>query len=320
MLGRLKSKKLLVYSFVGVNVILLVVNIFLLLDQQRSSDAVGNSDVQYPLLSKRLFTEKPNDTIINFVPLRSSLRDYHSKIIEPTGIYFEYLPSGTSVGINSGDPFFGASLLKLPVAMKAYKLIEQGIVDKKHELTITEKNIDKGFGNLWQRGVGSKVTVDEVINLSITQSDNTADSVLRDLVQPRPVSDVFDYLDIETDVAEGPGAGVSPRGFASVLRALYLSAYLSYSDSNELLNTMTDTPYKDRLVAGVPKDVKVAHKVGIYKEPANEDVQVHSDCGIVYVPKRPYILCIMSDAKIDQATKYMSDISKLVYDYVYSAN
>jgi hypothetical protein len=82
---------------------------------------------------------------------------------------------------------------------------------------------------------------------------------------------------------------------------------------------MTTSPYNDRLVAGVSKEVKVAHKVGIYKDPATGH-QVHSDCGIVYAAKRPYILCIMSEAEIGQSTKHMQAISKIVYDYVSLAN
>ena len=274
----------------------------------------------YPLLSRRLSVENHNDILINFVPLRSTLREYVGQIKQPTGMYFEYLPSGVSIGINDQDTFFGASLLKLPVVMKTYKLIEQGKLNKTQQITITEDQLDSGFGALWEQGAGTVITVEDAMKLAITQSDNTADNVLRALVQSRPVSDVFDYLDIPTDQSAGPGAGITPKGFSSTLRALYLSSYLSYENSNALLKLMTMSPYSDRIVAGLPSNIQVAHKVGVYKDPATGGNEVHSDCGIVYVPQRPYMLCIISRANIEESTNYMKTISKLIYDYVSSVN
>ena len=62
----------------------------------------------------------------------------------------------------------------------------------------------------------------------------------------------------------------------------------------------------------VPKKINVAHKFGIYNlEPGN--LQVHSDCGIFYVPKRSYILCVMvNSGDIGKTSGYMGDISKMV--------
>lgn len=316
----LQLKRFITRHLLALNLVVLAasLSLFVLARTDRAEPAphAGN----YPMLSKRIFVDNPNDLIINFVPLRSQLEGYRESATPPMGIYFEYLASGTSVGVDSNDSFFGASLLKLPVAMKTYRLAEDGKLDMGQEVVIEQKHIDKGFGELWKRGVGSKVKVAEAVRLSVAESDNTADHILRDLVEPRPVSDVFDYLDVDTGVASGPGGGVTPRGYSSVLRALYLSSYLSYKDSNELLDIMTTSPYDMRIGAGVPKEVKVAHKVGIYKDPNNGSNEVHADCGIVYVPKRPYILCIMINDSIEESTKHMATISKLVYDYVSSVN
>ncbi len=304
------------YIVVLISLIANIVFLFLLLPKPASN--TKQSD--YPFLSKRLFIEDSNDIIINFVPLRSSLRDYVAKAKDPLAFYFEYLPSGTSIGVNEKEPFFAASLLKIPVVMRIYKLIEEGKINQDTQLTIEEKHIDKGFGTLWQKGVGAKISVKEAIKLSVSQSDNTADKLLRELTKKKPVSDVFDYLDIPTDLEQNGGAGVTTKGFSSVLRGLYLSAYISYEHSNEILETMTKSPYTDRLVAGVSSDVKVAHKVAVYKNPQDPQVQIHSDCGVVYAPHRPYILCVMTKANINEATKQISEISKMVFSYVNSVN
>lgn len=63
----------------------------------------------------------------------------------------------------------------------------------------------------------------------------------------------------------------------------------------------------------------MAHKFGI-RNTEPQSPAVHSDCGIVYLPKRPYILCVMvgsGDKKV--ASKYMHEISELVYTFVSEA-
>jgi len=305
--------KVLFFLSLAVNLIILVWVPFHL-NSVNSKEEEGSQ--KYPLLSKRIFAEDQNDLLINFVPLRESLREFTNKKTNMVSIYFEYLPSGTSIGINEKEPFFAASLLKLPVAMKTYKSIEEGSIQNSQELTVQAEDIDNGFGDLWKKGIGTKITVEEAVRLSISESDNTADNLLRRLLIKRPVSDVFDYLDIPINVPEGPGAGVTAKNYSSVLRALYLSAYLDRENSNKLLDIMTTSVYRDRLVAGVPKDIKVAHKVGIYRDPRDLRTQTHSDCGIVYSKSRPYMLCIMTKSELQESDTFISEISKLVYKYV----
>lgn len=315
-------KNLLLAFFIALSIILASLLYF---ESKEQSPLSGKpldieASTEYPFLSKRIFLENKNDIIINFTPLREELRTLVGSYDNPVGLYFEYLPTGNSIGINEKESFFGASLLKIPVAMRVYKLIEQGKLREDQEVVIQEKHLDKGFGELWKKGAGTKITVKEAVRLAVAESDNTADKLLRDLVKERPVSEVFDYLDIPTNINEGPGGGVSPKGFASVLRSLYLSAYLTYDNSNKILDVMTTSTYRDRLAAGVPQDVNVAHKIGIYKNPTDASDQIHSDCGIIYVTKRPYLLCVMSNTTIENATQQISEISTTVYKYVNAVN
>ena len=57
-----------------------------------------------PLLSPRIFVQNPNDIIINFTDLREELRSVVSEEKSfHAGVYFEYLPTGVSIGIYSFD-------------------------------------------------------------------------------------------------------------------------------------------------------------------------------------------------------------------------
>jgi len=268
----------------------------------------------YPLLSKRIFIENQNDIIINFIPLREAMRKYVGAIPEPLGIYFEYLPSGTSIGVNDRNEFAIASLIKIPLAMAVYKQIDNSKLKKDTVLTMEDEDMDIGFGTLWQEGAGSTFTVEHLLHKLLIDSDNTASKMLRKIVKESEIKKVFDSLDINIESKDGT-IRISPKSYSSVLRSLYLSSYLSRDSSHEILSILTQTNFSDKIVAGIPKDVDVAHKIGIWDLDKDEGI-VYSDCGIVYVPKRPYMLCIMTKTSDQKAKKYMSHISNMIFSYI----
>jgi hypothetical protein len=63
----------------------------------------------------------------------------------------------------------------------------------------------------------------------------------------------------------------------------------------------------------LPKSLAVAHKFG-ERELPNGIKQLH-DCGIVYLPKHPYLLCIMTrGTDYDRLSTVISTISKKIYE------
>lgn len=83
------------------------------------------SEEEYPFLAKRLFEKNPNYVLINFSPLRTSLNQYFDNNDLVGSLYFEYLPSDTSIRINGSKELRAASLMKLPVAMELSKAHEK---------------------------------------------------------------------------------------------------------------------------------------------------------------------------------------------------
>jgi beta-lactamase class A len=111
---------------------------------------------------------------------------------------------------------------------------------------------------------------------------------------------------------------ITPKGYSSILRSLYLSSYLTENSSNEILEILTQTAFNDKIPASLPSHITVAHKVGIFNSPGSTE-RVFADCGIVYVPQRSYLLCIMTSANEVKATEYMQHLSKMVYGYIVAA-
>lgn len=312
MLDRLKGKKVL-YLAAAVNIILMVVNVFLLVVNTGNSLPSAKENSRYPYLSKRIFAEDQNDILVNFIPLRAEMNNYIEKNPE-IGVYFEYLPSGTSIGVNDKQELNFASLGKVPVAMAVFKEIELGTAQLDQVLTLQPVHIDSKSGDLWKKGAGTKLTVKEALELSLSESDNTANRALYQVLPDGAIEQVFDSLDIPKDKS-GKNPVISPKNYASILKTLYLAAYLDREGSDKLLDMLASSIFKDQLPAGVPKEVKVAHKVGSF-----DSEQVHSDCGIIYLPNRPYVLCVMARADIETSRKHISHLSRMVYGYVAQVN
>ena len=109
--------------FIAVFVVSLLINLALgfksLYPKRETKDEEMTQ--QFPYLAKRIFIEQPNDVIINFIPLRSNIREYIAGKKDKIGFYFEYLPTGIGVGVNDRELFFRASLIKVPTVMSAWQ-------------------------------------------------------------------------------------------------------------------------------------------------------------------------------------------------------
>ena len=62
----------------------------------------------------------------------------------------------------------------------------------------------------------------------------------------------------------------------------------------------------------MPKGISVSHKVGFDATSGDSH-----DCGIVFLPNRPYMLCIMSrNTTKDESERVMSAVSRQVYEFM----
>jgi hypothetical protein len=86
---------------------------------------------------------------------------------------------------------------------------------------------------------------------------------------------------------------LTTRGYASLFRLLYNASFLNAEMSDKILKWLAESDYQTGLRAGVPKGVKVANKFGERSFKGGGVKQLH-DCGIVYYPSNPYLICIMT--------------------------
>jgi beta-lactamase class A len=291
---------------------------YLSVGKQIISTSTKELQQKYPHLSQRILSDYNRDLILHFVPLRAKLRELvENNYGGDFSFYFEYLPTGTSIGVNEKTEFYSASLLKVPVVMAYYHHRRKNNIVDDPIVTIGKSDLSDRFGRLWSMGVGSKIKLSKAVELSLMESDNTAANIIQRQIDQEDFSYVYNGLDITLKKEEGNKASVTTKAYASILKALFFSSLLPKEDSEYILDLLTKTKFKDKLPAGVPANIPVAHKISVYE---NLEIPIYADCGIVYVPKRQYLLCMASRSSEEVARERMKTVSKIVYEFVSTTN
>lgn len=236
--------------------------------------------------------------------------------ISDAGVYFRELNGGPWLGVNYDAEFAPGSLLKVPLAISVYQLSEGD-----PDLLSREITFEGAIATAEQHFAGEPLTegatysVEELVRRALVYSDNTSALLLAQIIGIGEVEESYKRLGV-TVPTSGQDYSTSVRTYASFFRILYNATYLDRKNSERLLSYLSESTFENGLVAGLPPGTKIAHKFGERAVTGEPLVQLH-DCGIVYHPKQPYLLCVMMRGRdFDTIAGAIADISKLVYDHV----
>lgn len=223
-----------------------------------------------------------------------NLRSQDSKILN----YFE---------INGETKFMAASMIKLPVLVTLYREAEAGRVNLDEEYALKQADKWEGSGSLVYKPVGTVITYRKMAELMGQQSDNTGWHIIQNLVGEPKIEQTIKILGMRnSSYADGT---VTPNDVGLLFRKLYGEQILGEKNREEILRYLTKTIYENRLPAGLPEDIRIAHKVG-------SEIRVISDGGLVYGEK-PYVLVVLSQEVNEiEAGKILPEISRVVYEVV----
>ena len=230
------------------------------------------------------------------------------------GVYFREPNNAHWFGINENNKFDPGSLIKVPIMLAYLKQSELDPKIMKKQLYYDPAKNDSLPNPLPAQLPRGRYPAEELMRAMIVDSDNIAKDVLFDNMPAATIQDVFDEM--SANFLKDPTGTISPKEYIIILSRIYSATYLDRALSNYAMELLTQTTFKNGLVAGLPKDVQVAHKYGdrgIYEEGKPVGVELH-DCGMVYAGKNPYSLCVMTKG-LDSSTlaKTISDISAVIY-------
>ncbi|HUW24677.1 MAG TPA: serine hydrolase [Patescibacteria group bacterium] len=221
------------------------------------------------------------------------------------GIYYQDLESKKILTINADKQFMAASLIKLPVMLTLYREAEAGRINLETAYRLQEGNRRGGAGSLQYKPVGYEITYRELAELMGKQSDNTAFNILSGVLGENKIQAIIDNLGMKkTSFTENL---TTPEDIGIFFERLYRGRVVSDKNRDEILGFLTKTIWEERIPAGLPEGVRVAHKIG-------SETRVVSDAGIVFAEK-PFILAILSQEVNEiEAKKALPEITKVIYE------
>jgi len=259
-------------------------------------------------------SDKKKDLPFDDLGSVSDISDMNAELKQETenltgsyGIYIKNLTNGEEYGLNQDQKFTAASLAKLFVVGAAYQKMQEepDFIDQNIFLR-NEDRVD-GNGSLFSDQLGSSYNPDFLIEKMLSQSDNTAFTIM---TRALGMSYVNKYIDkngfANTDFGNNDS---SPKDIGLFLDKLNSEQLMQKEFKDQMLGYMQNTAFEDRLPYYLPKSVKVSHKIGTWGG-------AYSDAGIVFSGD-PYIIVVMTDgANQDEAVNTIRKISDVVYRYI----
>ncbi|MHB8846644.1 MAG: serine hydrolase [Nitrospirota bacterium] len=288
----------------------------------------------WEFINPLLECDQPRDTIEGgeLKSIKRSVEDVianrlNKKWADKVNVYFRELNDGPWFAIGDPDEFHPASLLKVPLMMAVLKQAEHDPALLKKKVSLAGPEL-KTIPNLVSKPLqlGRSYTVEELLRQMIVYSDNVATFVLGNTVDLTVITRTYSDLGLvnpysrQSDppfVMASAAYEIPIRSYSTFFRILFNASYLSREMSEKALRLLSETDFTSGLVAGVPPGIKIAHKWGTHLSGDHQEIKQLHDCGIVYYPEHPYMLCIMtSGPSLEYLDDAISTVSRVVYDSI----
>ena len=235
-----------------------------------------------------------------------------------TSFYYKNLVTGETCGVREELPMMAASVIKIPVLVEAFQQIKHGEHSKEEIYVLQEGDKKPSCGCLNRMHAGMELTVEDLCNLMIILSDNSATNILIKLLggMERINSDLHEmgYRTICVNRllfdSEASGRGiqnyVSAAEIADMLEKMYYGKMVDQQASGDMLDILKEQRLNGKFPFLFREKVDIAHKTG-------EDDGITHDVGIIYA-KQPFILCCMgNETDCPGLNRFMQDIAWQLY-------
>jgi beta-lactamase class A len=237
------------------------------------------------------------------------------------GIYVKDLSTGRDWQYHADDIFPSASLIKVPVMIGVFEKLRRNEIDLDDELVLKKGEKRGGSGHLRRLRYGTRLTVRQLVEKMITESDNTATRMLVDHVGLEYLQDRFARVGLKQTCIYPEGLSLSstpvgrenyttPREMCMLMEGIYNGQMVDKQSSESMLEIMKRVKTHSRFAKYLPRSWALAHKTGLLR------LACH-DVGIIYAPTGDYLLAIMTWKVPDYkfAANYISKMANVTYTY-----
>lgn len=227
------------------------------------------------------------------------------------GLYVIDLKTGASLGINADEVFPAASTWKLPTVMYVLDQVAAGKASLEEPLTFTEEDWWAGTGILQGSVPGDQYPLGYLVEVAITHSDNIAWLMLERRFGVENIEAYAGRLGAQPVWYEDR-VFTTPRDMARLMRLAQGRALRQAGDLQRfLLEALANTLFQDRVAAGVPEGVTVAHKIGTLPGTVN-------DVALVDLPEGRFVIAAYSKDiwSEEAAANVIAEVTRKVYQFL----
>jgi beta-lactamase class A len=233
-----------------------------------------------------------------WMKLEKSILDVDRNLDGVMGVAIVDLTDGHKYQLHSNDVFPQASSIKICVLAELYRQAQQGKLKLTDLYTVNSADLvqDSDIMGGLTPGV-TQITLRDLATMMVAVSDNSATNVLIDRVGMDNVNSFLNaqglhetklrrkMMDLKA-ASEGRENVSTPSEMTSLLQALYRGQILNKEMTDDFFKVLST--HKDSWIPrDLPDDLKIANKPGALEG-------VRNDSGVIFVEKRPYILCVMT--------------------------
>jgi beta-lactamase class A len=237
---------------------------------------------------------------------------------QAVSVYFKNIHTHDQFIIGEQDIYAPASILKVLVLITYLKKSEEKTISLRTTLKVTS-NVDynkrRFFTSETQLKPNNEYTIKHLLEKMIIDSDNNATVILNKNLNPDELKNTAKLLSIP--FIDAPYDFMQVHHAAMLFESLYNNSYLSKDMSAYALDLLQQTSFSSGIRTTIPSDIHVASKHGersISLEEYNQPRTELHDCGIIYYPDSPYILCIMTKGTdFNELIDLIQEISTEVY-------
>jgi beta-lactamase class A len=293
-------------------------------EDSASSKALRLWKSEYPLINSILMCNVDGSTSNENKAFESEISKFieskksNGEVVDMSVYFVDYKKSQWA-GVNQNERYDPASMLKVPVMMAYYEQAQSNpkILSETTSFNGDDQNSTEFFKSENNIKPGVMYKIDDLINSMIINSDNNALVLLQFYLGKDLLSQVYTDLNLPVPPKDNDVEYLSVKSYAYFFRVLYNATYLSKDYSERALELLAKSKVSG-IRDGVPEGTKVSQKFGersVYDQSGNLVTRELHDCGIVYKPDSPYLICIMSRGKSDFNTlmKNIKDLSAIAY-------
>jgi len=233
-----------------------------------------------------------------WMKLEKSVLDVDRGLDGVMGVAIIDLTDGHKYLLHANDVYPQASSIKICVLAELYRQAQQGKLKLTDMYTVNAADLvqDSDIMGGLTPGV-TQITLRDLATMMVAVSDNSAANVLIDRVGMDDVNTFLSsqglrdtrlrrkMMDLKA-AGEGRENISTPNEMAKLLQALYQGKILNKEMTNDFFKVLAT--HKDSWIPrNLPDDLKIADKPGALEG-------VRNDSGIIFVDKRPYVLCVMT--------------------------